>query len=350
MFTAYHIVLYLLFIISICLSSGSKKRMWFWICIIMLIFFAGLRLPSNYTDLDGYEILYKTGEPVDYGFGTESVNIGYQTLNDIFHKIGFPFQFFLFFIGFLIYFSYGKFITKYSPNILLSLCIFYMIDFSFSLILLRQFIAVSIGLLSFKYVIERKQLNFLICALLALSFHSTAIILFPIYYIYGIQTTKTNIIVLTILTVIITLAFNVITNYIASFTEYYANYIGKETESSVARTLMKIYILLVYIMALGRDVFKKNINYLLLICLVLNVVIYIGGTEVFGLYRIRAYFEISEIIGIPVILSYASKKTFSTNLTLKTMVFLYGGLLFWTFMRMVDNEDIYYSNIYSLFF
>jgi hypothetical protein len=332
------------------LHKDSKRNIWFWGGIFTLILFAGLRAPGNYTDLDGYEVLYKTGEPIDYGFGTDSVNVGYQTVNDFLNRLGIPFQFFLFVIAFWIYFLFGKFISKYSPDILLSLCIFYLIDFSFSLVLLRQFIAVSIGLLSFKYVIERKQIEFIICCLLALSFHSTSIVLFPIYYIYGIKTTRRNIIILLALTIGTTIAFNIITNFMASFTEYYANYIGKETESSVARTLMKTYILLVFIMALGKDVFLKNINFLLLICLVLNVVIYIGGTEVFGLYRLRTYFEISEIIGIPVILRYAKRKPPFLKLSLTTMTFVYGILLFITFLRMVDNEDIFYNKTYSLFF
>lgn len=346
MFTAYHFILYLLLISTILISYKKGEEKFFWGLVAIMIFFAGLRYSGDYTDLGVYLYYYQTGEEIDQGFGTGAIHWGFKALNIVVGGLGLPFQFLLFIIAFFIYFTYAKYIRNNSPNKLLSLTIFYLTGFVFSLILLRQFIAVCIGLKAFQYVIKRKQIAFLITVGVALLFHFTALVLLPVYYLYGIRPSKKNLLILFVSFIGIILAFNVVALYMASFSEYYAHYIGKETESSIVRLFMKIYIMAIYIFSLKKCAIEKNINFLLLICLALNVIIYAGGSAVFGLFRLRTYFEISEIIGIPVILLYARSLSSGYRMLTRGLVFVYFILLILSFDRMVNNTDIIYTTDY----
>lgn len=347
MFTAYHIFAYILIIATILLQKTKKQIVPFWILVAILVFFTGVREPGNYADLSNYQRYYETGEQTDYGFGFGSVNLGYEILNTVLRLLGFPFQFFLFVVAFYIYVSYAKFIVKYSPYILLSLTLLFFTGYMFSLIILRQFIAVCIGLTSFKYVIKRNQLKFLLTVVVAILFHSTGAILLPVYYLYGIKINKRNILLLLGAFVTISALFAIVANYLASFSAYYSNYIGRETEASLVRTIMKLYIMIVFVLALRKSVFDKNINFLLLICLAFNVVLYMGGNAIYGLYRLRTYFEISEIIGIPIILYYIRGFATFHKLCFRILVFIYMVLLFISFDRMVYNDEILYDRVYS---
>lgn len=83
----------------------------------------------------------------------------------------------------LVSYSFGNFFYRYSSNIFLSFFIHVTFGlFTVSLSAYRQCIAVSIILLFYKYLLEKKELKFYIGVLIASSFHMTAIIclLFPI--------------------------------------------------------------------------------------------------------------------------------------------------------------------------
>ena len=55
--------------------------------------------------------------------------------------------------------------------------------FFFTFTYLRQMVAVGLGWLSFQYIYKRKLLKFLACVLIAATFHNSAIILLPLYFI-----------------------------------------------------------------------------------------------------------------------------------------------------------------------
>ena len=74
-------------------------------------------------------------------------------------------------------------IKRCASDYRMALLLFLGLLFFFTFTYLRQMIGVGIAGLSLKYVYERKLWKFVICILLAASFHNSAIILFPIYVI-----------------------------------------------------------------------------------------------------------------------------------------------------------------------
>lgn len=95
---------------------------------------------------------------------------------------------FLFLIACLIYIPVFKFIYDYSENPFMSTMIYLAFGFfGYSLGIFRQMIAISICLMGFKYVLERKLYYYIIFILLAMTFHTTAIIMLPMYWLNKIN-------------------------------------------------------------------------------------------------------------------------------------------------------------------
>lgn len=54
--------------------------------------------------------------------------------------------------------------------------------------------------------------------------------------------------------------------------------------------------------------FKKNINFLVFLFALFEIVLYLGSAGIDGIYRLRWYFDMGEIIGLPIIYTYLYSK------------------------------------------
>ncbi|WP_449023608.1 EpsG family protein [Prevotella pallens] len=85
---------------------------------------------------------------------------------------------------------------KYTKNYYLASILFMALVFFFSFTYLRQMFAAAIIGLSIKYIIERKFLRFCVILLVAFSFHNSAIIFFPMYFIANKKYSKSRILLI----------------------------------------------------------------------------------------------------------------------------------------------------------
>ena len=87
----------------------------------------------------------------------------------------------------LVWKSFDEYINdRFKPFALL---IYYFMFYSFSLNLMRQSIAMSILLYSFRFIRNQKKIPFLLCCVLAFLFHKTSIVGLTIYPIYQVCVT-----------------------------------------------------------------------------------------------------------------------------------------------------------------
>ena len=86
--------------------------------------------------------------------------------------------------------------NKYAKNYYLASILFMALVFFFSFTYLRQMFAAAIIGLSIKYIIERKFLRFCVILLVAFSFHNSAIIFFPMYFIANKKYSKSRILLI----------------------------------------------------------------------------------------------------------------------------------------------------------
>jgi cbb3-type cytochrome oxidase subunit 3 len=113
--------------------------------------------------------------------------IGYSIYSIIFANLNVSDQLYLFIVAVTIILPIGYIWIKNSKMPGLSVFIYLTLGFfTFSFSGLRQSIALAITFLSYKFIKEKKLIQFLLCIALAMSFHKTAIIFviaYPLYYL-----------------------------------------------------------------------------------------------------------------------------------------------------------------------
>ncbi|MBR4458421.1 MAG: EpsG family protein [Clostridia bacterium] len=95
-------------------------------------------------------------------------------------------QAYFFISSFFIVGCYLVITKRYSPDIYMGVILFFCIGGYFSSHnITRQYVAIMITLLAWKYVIERKPWKYFLTILLAMGFHTAAVIVLPLYYLAG---------------------------------------------------------------------------------------------------------------------------------------------------------------------
>lgn len=311
----YYILIAILFLAILAKASGKKvSRGLYVFAILLLILFSALRNAFLYPDISNYYDFFNG----QYLLSDENIGDGYRLLNTVCHWFSSSFQFLLIVISILVVGVYGKVIKKYSPYIWLSLFLYILINYYPSFFILRQNCAMAVALLSLKFIIQREPVRFGVCTLIAFSFHATALLVVPLYFLYSLKATKLNMFLLAVGSVFFVAMFMSIANYVNLFSAYYAHYFETEVEEGMwQRTLLKIYIAGVYLFTLRKKFYDEGINRLVFYGMVFNVVICIAAMNIYSAHRLREYFSYADFIGVAIILKEASRiKTIK-----KTIVF-----------------------------
>lgn len=148
-----------------------------------------LRANTVGVDLVGYIPAYEIVGMINVFAGDRLFNyeIGYILYSQFFSKLMFSNQLYLAVVSLTILAPIAYTWVKNSKMPGLSVYIYLTLGFfTFSFSGLRQAIAIAIVFLSFKYIQEKRFLKFLICIILATTFHTSAVIFiiaYPLYFI-----------------------------------------------------------------------------------------------------------------------------------------------------------------------
>lgn len=288
--------------------NSTKKKSFIYISGATLFIIAALRSVYFGSDPIGYVLSYR--------------KLSYQSLSSLwfnlinysgkdpffsfFSKIlnmsGVSAQLWLAILSGIFIFSVSKLIYKYSdePYIsyisLISLGYFY-----FSLTGLRQATAIAIILLSYKYLRERKLLNFILFVLFASLFHASALIFLIAYPISQININIKQIIGI-ISALMITIYFSSfirqIIRYIA-WTETIASYADRQVTLNYSGFIIQ-FAIFIFCWAFKDKVLEKDHkNITLYNLLFLGLVFQSFSTIVAEFFRVSYYFSIFNIILIP---------------------------------------------------
>ena len=343
----YYIVFFILFLAFLSSLSKNKasKDMLFSIAVIALILFNGLKDPFLYPDNIAY--YYYFNQHFDYA-ADGTLGWGYVTLNKIIYFFTSSFYVYCFIVALLITKSYTDTIRKYSPYKWLALLLFILVNYYSTFFLLRQYLVMPIFFFSFKYIIERKPIPFIICALLAFSIHTTALIIVPLYFLYGLKKTWYNMVVIIAGSVLVVLGLTIVGAQLTFLGDYYLQYFGLEQEEPAwQRAVMKVAIFGVFLYALWDHYYDEGINRILFYSFLMNVIICIGAMNIMGVFRLRDYYSIADFVGIPVILKYTRHYGSFKKIIIYSAVAIYIFLLILTFIRFVEGGNM--LNSYQFF-
>ncbi len=125
----------------------------------------------------GGDVTLSTGYDLfstEWGFLMFNQLIGYITLNR---------YIFIFIATCIIYTLLFISIKRYCRNYPFAVIVFLGLWFFFTFTYLRQVMAATIGWLAIKYVIDRKPIQFFLIVFIAFTFHNSAIVLAPLYFV-----------------------------------------------------------------------------------------------------------------------------------------------------------------------
>ena len=193
------IVYFLIFILAVFLyirSNEDNEQS----KLVLGIYLAGLALFVGCADMLGGYDRYIYGEVFDatallsqsgnYEFGFFSIDTrffptewGFMWFNRIMGYITLNRYVFIFTATCIIYTLLFVSIKRYCRNYPFAVIVFLGLWFFFTFTYLRQVMAATIGWLAIKYVIDRKPIQFFLIVFIAFTFHNSAIVLAPFYFV-----------------------------------------------------------------------------------------------------------------------------------------------------------------------
>lgn len=302
----------------LCLTNRNK--IFLFITFLELFFISGFRAWNIGSDADHYVRLFVAA--IDhFDLSLSYMEKGYILFNKILALFTNNPQAILIVTSFCILGVILNFIYKYSKFIFLSTVLFVILQFSITLNIVRQYMAMIIVLLSFNFVIKREFLKFLCCCLLASTFHTSAIVALVWYFIYPLNIKIKNIIGILVTTIFIFVFIAPFLDQLFQFLGRYDTYIGGALLgddikiASIMKTLINAVVFafffvsyfFVYDNKKGNIGFMLRPQFLLLASLLALCVQFISirGTI---LERIAIYFSFFNIISIPAFINCYNKK------------------------------------------
>lgn len=187
----------LLFFLIICINTftvkfGYKKENGLRFSFILLALFVGLSDMLGgydryiYSELfDGIADITKEGGRYSDSaiFTLYPSEIGYIGSNVLISFITSNRYIFILLYTLIIYFLYYFSLKKYCINYPFAMMLFMGLMFFFTFTYLRQMVGVGVAWFAIRYVYKKEMYKFIICVLIAASFHNSAIILFPLYFL-----------------------------------------------------------------------------------------------------------------------------------------------------------------------
>lgn len=291
-------------------TSNEYKKI---VKILSFIIILVPRVLVDQNSVDDLENYYKAFQRIlDYEWpeifftGTEP---GFMLYVFLIRCVSSSFIFYLLVYNLILLCSIYNFVFKFSKNPYLSIIFFFLVFFNPSLFLIRQYIAASILLYTYPYIINRNIRAFLLLVLLACSFHFSSIVWVPIYFMYGIKK-KYVIPVVTIFCLFLFAIFSRLQSFLVSYElfERYSAYVD-ESGSLTQCFIFLVYLLVFYIFSTNkifRDERLKLIFWLLLIGTICSGM----GFFIQEVVRLFLYYNFVILLLIPETLFLMKKRYF----------------------------------------
>lgn len=306
-------ILCLLFILIHLISVSFKvnSNVELWIYIIILAILSAFRGPEVGNDTHEYIRIFDICQQ-PFFLETTRYEHGFVWLNKILRSFTDNHQFLFIVYSLFVYFSIGRFISKYSRNKWLSAFMLLAYGFfSFSFTALRQGIALGILLFSFDYIISGKKVKFIILMFIASLFHSTSFLFIFAYLARYIKPSIKLFITFGLIGLAAISIFSLLFNFMINLFPMYQNY-EKSSYVGDAGTANLLYIIISSIILLFSFfvLYKKDrasmvasanskIDNIVMILVMFAIVLYILSMKANILDRIGLYYNIYSIILLP---------------------------------------------------
>ena len=206
-------------------KEETRFHPWFALLVIApVIIWAGFRSGAGYVDTNAYIRMYEKiptgiGDLFHYITVVQTKDPGFSIYLAIIKKIfGSSYTPFLFISALIQGLAVTFFFRKYSSQFMISMFIFIASTEYFSWMFngLRQFLAVAIALIAFRFLFEKKYIPYVLLILLASTIHLTAIILLPVAFIVNSRPWSIRVFIVLGIAIFALIATNQFTDFLNS--------------------------------------------------------------------------------------------------------------------------------------
>jgi len=244
-------------------------------------------------------------------------------------------------------------IKKHSVSPALSVYLFCTMGFlSHSFNLTRQFIAISIVLVSLKYLLNKQVIKYIVTVFIASLFHQTALLMVPAYLLLNHKFTRRQYVLTICIASVVMLLGASITHILVQ--QFYPSYDGA---SFVSQNIISPYYIVlcatlalgaIYLKRIGKLSLDKPMNRLsaniIFVTLIFHALLFWVPLS----NRVSLYFDIILIIVIPHVISQFPNKVMRRVLTVGAII--YFGLFAYSSFSSNSNQVLpYNSSLFSYY-
>lgn len=346
-------------------KQNNKNNYVFIVCMLILFLFAGMRGngAGDYFTYKKYAALI-TDIPalMNKNFPME---VGFRLISFVVNKLSLDIQFVITIMNAISLSCIYVFIKRYSPDKIFSLFLFLPMFMLFDMHAARTAVALSIGSLGLKYVLEKKIIPFVLIILLASCFHKIAIVLLLIYFLnmlkvslffyYGTILISYLLVMLLDINKIIVFILKIIglNNLLSRFTVYMNDAtFGYKFSLLDPRLLLSILIFIFSIFVVERlknkNSEQENLDIIRLLIkinwLLIFLMIVFSNNTIFVI-RIYGLYNIYSIIQIPIILKeYKKISNYESYLLTKIVIVTVYTLYLIVLINGYPEYKFYFNN------
>lgn len=302
----YYCILLLIFIIITILFKVLKKdvktdSLYLLTIMTLLILFLIIKDDSVGVDWLNYKKIFDYAHDLDLIslINHERHEIGYKLYCKLIASIYYDYYFFLGITSILSLLPVYRFIKKYSSDYFLSTLIFMSFTFySLYFGVIRSSMALSILMISIDFIQKKKPIPFILTVLLAASFHKTALIFLPAYFLSKIKLNKKTFIIFITGASILFLSKGFLINMINKI--IYQDY-NPEEYASGGYSMLVILLVAFIILYIFRDklIEKNKNNFLFINMFMMAILIQTMALEIGTLFRVTQFYFFPMITLLP---------------------------------------------------
>lgn len=326
-------------------KKNESKYKFLWIVIIHLFIIHAYvnvdSLPDLPTYVDAFDIFSTSSlkEGVFMNFVGFKMEPGWITLNFILSRISKDYLILMFFTSFVTVYSYIKAIKSYSPYIYISVVIFYCLFFIQSLFVLRQYMAMSLCLLSIPYIIERNFKKFFILLVLACTIHYSALVFGLLYPLYCMKINRNVMVFVFAACIIGRLISEIAFNFVFQFDWYSTS--AFEEGSNITAFIISCIVVVPYFFVTRNKISTINgaekLFFLMCICW---LIIQIAGIGYAPTNRLAKYFSQAAVFLVPMTV-YKITSNGLRNIVIAIYILM--------FTLMFNSDLVYIENLIYIF-
>lgn len=274
-----------------------------------------------------------------------ALEYGFYFLNLILARIGFDAQSIMFACSLITmsFITKALMLEKKYLSVGFGALVFMLLFYQSTFNTIRLMIAVSIALYNISNIEKRKLLKFLVFSLLAASFHISALVTIPLFWLLPLQRNSKKKYLLFAGACLLLIFFNPILERLLALIDfeginYYQQYIGsssKSIEIAVKKAILYLPILIPGAFMYNKCIEQfKNFHTYYLMTFLGVVITALGTFRVVYVDRISQYFLIAAIIVVPVYVRVFLKNK-NYLLLIATVLYL---ILFWIYVYFVVKD------------